>query len=93
MVETMNDPKFDAVEAAAAQKELEAFGEKLRADKAVVAAVQADLKASTGVANGFRKWESVQHAYVVCEPFAMSNGQLTQSFKVKRAEVSARYGS
>ena len=57
LVEVMNDPKFDAGEAAAAQKELEAFGEKLRSDKAVVAAVQADLKASTGVANGFRKWE------------------------------------
>mmetsp|Transcript_10851 Transcript_10851/g.21596 ORF Transcript_10851/g.21596 Transcript_10851/m.21596 type:complete len:767 (-) Transcript_10851:35-2335(-) len=93
LVEVMNDPKFDAAEAAEAQKELDAYGERLRSDKAVVAAVQADLKASTGVANGFRKWESVQDAFVVAEPFAMSNGLLTQSFKVKRAEVAKRYSS
>ena len=50
-----------------------------------------DLKGSTGTKGGFRAWESVAEAKVMVEPYAMSNGLLTQSFKVKRQPVIDRY--
>ena len=78
LVDIMNDPKFDREEADNAKIELERLGSKLRSDPAVVSAVVADLKAASGTSAGFRKWESVQDAYIVVEPFAMSNGLLTQ---------------
>jgi long-chain acyl-CoA synthetase len=43
---------------------------------------------SSGV---FRKWEQVNDVYVTLEPFAMANGLLTQSYKVKRDFVVKRY--
>ncbi|GMH46568.1 hypothetical protein TrVE_jg11296 [Triparma verrucosa] len=92
LVDIMNDPKFEREEADNAKIELERLGSKLRSDPAVVSAVVADLKAASGTSAGFRKWESVQDAYIVVEPFAMSNGLLTQSFKVKRAQVAEAYG-
>jgi long-chain acyl-CoA synthetase len=39
----------------------------------------------------FRAWEKVNDVYLTVEPFAMSNGQLTQSYKVKRDAVLAHY--
>ena len=51
---------------------------------------KADIKKST--TEGFRAWERVDTAYITLEPFAMANGQLTQSYKVKRASVMERYG-
>ena len=39
----------------------------------------------------FRKWEKVNDCYITFEPFAMSNGLLTQSYKVKRPQVTERY--
>ncbi|EEC48472.1 predicted protein, partial [Phaeodactylum tricornutum CCAP 1055/1] len=39
----------------------------------------------------FQKWEQVKDVYVTLEPFAMANGQLTQSYKVKRPFVLERY--
>jgi len=92
LVDVMNEPKFDRDETDNAKSELEKLGTKLRSDSAVVSAVVSDLKAASGTAAGFRTWESVQDAYVVVEPFAMSNGLLTQSFKVKRAQVAEAYG-
>ena len=48
----------------------------------------ADVKKAT---KGFRAWEQVGAIYLTLEPFAMANGQLTQSYKVKRASVLERY--
>jgi len=42
---------------------------------------------------GFRSWEQVGGIYVTMEPFAMVNGLLTQSYKVKRPAVQARYAN
>jgi len=42
---------------------------------------------------GFRPYENVSTVYITVEPFAMSNGQLTQSYKVKRDSVYERYGN
>ena len=39
----------------------------------------------------FRPWEVVNTVHFTLEPFAMSNGQLTQSYKVKRDAVYERY--
>jgi long-chain acyl-CoA synthetase len=93
LVDIMNDPKFEKEATVKAQVELAEFGEKLRANPAVSKAVVSDLKAASGANAGFRAWEGVQDAYLVVEPFAMSNGLLTQSFKVKRAQVAEQYGS
>jgi long-chain acyl-CoA synthetase len=41
--------------------------------------------------NGYGRWEQVSTVYLTMEPFAMANGQLTQSYKVKRDAVTARY--
>ena len=50
----------------------------------------ASVKAATS-GGSFRKWEQVSNVYVTLEPFAMENGLLTQSFKVKRDFVAKRY--
>ena len=39
----------------------------------------------------FRPWEQVSSVYLSLEPFAMVNGLLTQSFKIKRDKVKDRY--
>ena len=39
----------------------------------------------------FRKYEQVSDVYLTFEPFAMVNGLLTQSYKVKREFVAKRY--
>ncbi len=92
-VEVMNDPRFDPSDVPSAKELLKELTVRLQSDKSVVDAIQSDLKSSTGEPNGFRKWETVKDAMVLAEPFAMSNGLLTQSFKVKRNEVANRYGS
>jgi long-chain acyl-CoA synthetase len=53
-------------------------------------ALTADVKKATA---GFRGWEKVGAIYITLEPFTMANGQLTQSYKVKRAAVMDRYGN
>jgi hypothetical protein len=40
---------------------------------------------------GFARWEQVSTMYLIMQPFAIANGQLTQSCKVKRDAVTARY--
>jgi hypothetical protein len=38
----------------------------------------------------FTRWEQVSTVYLTLEPFAMADGQLIKSYKVKRDAVTAR---
>lgn len=87
--EKMNDPKCSEEECASSSEILRAASEELRSNKNMQKALMADIKVAT---KGFRAWEQVGAAHVTLEPFAMANGQLTQSYKVKRASVMDRYG-
>lgn len=91
LVDKLNDPQYDPEACADAARELRALTDALRSDSVLTAAVQDDLRSGTGVKGGFRAWESVSEAILLTEPFAMSNGLLTQSFKVKRQPVVDRW--
>ena len=87
--EQVNDPKCseqDSLDGCAALTEASA---KLRSNKELKKMLLAEMKVAT---KPFRSWEQVGDVYMTLEPFAMSNGQLTQSYKVKRAGVMERYG-
>jgi long-chain acyl-CoA synthetase len=62
----------------------------LRTNQALQKALMGSIKDAT---KDFRKWEQVGDVFLTMEPFAMVNGQLTQSYKVKRASVTERYGN
>eukprot|EP00542_Grammatophora_oceanica_P010336 CAMPEP_0194030520 /NCGR_PEP_ID=MMETSP0009_2-20130614/3971_1 /TAXON_ID=210454 /ORGANISM="Grammatophora oceanica, Strain CCMP 410" /LENGTH=741 /DNA_ID=CAMNT_0038670477 /DNA_START=288 /DNA_END=2513 /DNA_ORIENTATION=+ len=86
--EKVNDPKCTDDDCAASTETLKAATTKLRNDDALYKALKAESKAAT---KSFRAWEQVGNILVTLEPFAMANGQLTQSYKVKRASVLERY--
>jgi long-chain acyl-CoA synthetase len=86
--EQVNDPKCTEEECAAPSEILKAASEDLRSNQDLQKALMADIKKVT---TGFRAFEQVGAVYVALEPFAMANGQLTQSYKVKRASVMDRY--
>jgi len=88
--DTMNDPKCSDEDGEASMKILSAAAPKLQSNDALKAALKADIKAAT---SNFRAWEQVGAIHVVIEPFAMTNGLLTQSFKVKRDSVLATHGA
>ena len=88
--EVVNDPKCTESDCEENLQILKAASEDLRANAELQKALVADIKSATTV--GFRAWERVDSAYITLEPFAMANGQLTQSYKVKRASVMERYG-
>eukprot|EP00986_Skeletonema_menzelii_P020748 scaffold32200_cov148-Skeletonema_menzelii.AAC.1 len=88
--ETVNDPKCTEEDCAEACKRLVEASNELRSKKDVLEKVKSDVKAATS-GGKFRKWEQVSNVYVTLEPFAMANGLLTQSFKVKRDFVAKRY--
>lgn len=88
--ETVNDPKCTEEDCEAACKRLVEASNDLRSNQDVLKKVQADVKAATS-GGTFRQWEQVNSVYVTLEPFAMANGLLTQSFKVKRDFVAKRY--
>jgi len=88
--EAVNDPKCTEEECEANLKTLEEASADLRGNAELQKSLVADIKAATSV--GFRAWERVDAAHLTLEPFAMANGQLTQSYKVKRAAVMERYG-
>jgi len=92
LVDELNDPKYDQDSCLLASEQLETLQELLRKDKRVEEAIVGDLQACTGAKGGFMAWERVADCVLVVEPFAMSNCLLTQSFKVKRDAVEARYG-
>jgi long-chain acyl-CoA synthetase len=88
--ETVNDPKCTEEDCEAACKRLVATSNELRSKNDLLQRVKSDVKAATS-GDAFRKWEQVSDVYVTLEPFAMANGLLTQSFKVKRDFVAKRY--
>jgi long-chain acyl-CoA synthetase len=86
--EAVNDPKCTEEVLVENKKVLIDASLKLRKDDALKKALLSDIRTAT---KDFRAWEQVSDVYITLEPFAMSNGLLTQSYKVKRNEVSERY--
>lgn len=86
--DTVNDPKCSPQDCEAASKLLNEASDDLRSNKALMKAIMSDTKKATA---SFRQWEQVGDVYITLEPFAMVNGLLTQSFKVKRNFVVKRY--
>jgi long-chain acyl-CoA synthetase len=86
--EVVNDPKCEDCEAES--KLLREASEDLRKNMALQTTLVNAIRTSTST--GFARWEQVSTVYLTLEPFAMANGQLTQSYKVKRDSVMARYG-
>ena len=86
----VNDPKCTPEGCEENAKILNDASAKLRNNSQLQEALMADMRKATA---GFRNWEQVGDVYLTLEPFAMVNGQLTQSYKVKRAAVIERYGS
>jgi len=87
--EAVNDPKCTDEDCKTNSAVLLKTSEDLRKNKELQGALMSSIKAAT---TDFRAWEQVGAVYVTMEPFAMVNGQLTQSYKVKRASVMERYG-
>jgi long-chain acyl-CoA synthetase len=86
--EKVNDPQCTEEDCQEGCKVLNEAAEKLRGDKNLKKELIRALKKAT---SGFRTYEHVGDVYITLEPFAMANGQLTQSYKVKRASVMERY--
>jgi len=89
--EVINDPKCEPDDCAVASDLLRDASNKLRSNPELQTALVTLVKAATK--EGFRAYEQVSTVYLTMEPFGMANGQLTQSYKVKRDSVFARYGS
>jgi long-chain acyl-CoA synthetase len=91
-MEKVSDPKCSVEDFQSNQPLLVQASAELRSNAAVAKLVGDLVKTATATANGFRKWERVNDVFMTVEPFAMVNGQLTQSYKVKRPQVMERYG-
>jgi len=87
----INDPKCSPEECAVASTLLQKASDELRSNAELQKSLESLASAST--TEGFRNFERVNTVYLTMEPFAMVNGQLTQSYKVKRDSVFERYGS
>lgn len=88
--EAVNDPKCTKADCEDNLQILKEASDELRGNSDLQKALVADIKQAT--TTGFRAWERVNGAHITLEPFGMANGQLTQSYKVKRASVMERYG-
>jgi len=88
--EKVNNPQCSEEDCANGCEVLALASEELRSNKELQNALMADMKKAT---KDFRPWEKVGDVYVTLEPFAMANGLLTQSYKVKRDFVLKRYGA
>ena len=86
--EKINDAKCTREDFEQSAAILTSAAARLRQADSLKNALIADTKRAT---KNFRAWEQVNDVYITLEPFAMVNGQLTQSYKVKRASVSERY--
>jgi long-chain acyl-CoA synthetase len=86
--ERINDPKATEEDCAKDIESLINASSDLRSNDGLKSALMSDIRAAT---KDFRKWEQVGNLYLTLEPFAMSNGLLTQSYKVKRDAVANRY--
>lgn len=88
--EKANDPKCTPEDCEAACRILNEAADALRNNQDLKDALKADLRRAT---SKFRPWEQVGNFYISLEPFAMANGLLTQSYKVKRDFVTKRYSN
>lgn len=88
--EKVNDPKCTEEECTEACERLATASGEIRSNNEVTKKIASDVKQATS-SGSFRKWEQVKDVYVTLEPFAMVNGLLTQSYKVKRDFVAKRY--
>jgi len=86
--ERVNNPLCTEEDCAAACGRLAKASDEIRSSSDIVKKVAAHVNQATSC---FRKYEQVKELYVTLEPFAMANGLLTQSFKVKRDSVVDRY--
>lgn len=84
----VNDPKCSPEDAAEALEILQQASQKL-VNRELKQRVLSDIQKVT--AKKFRKWEQVGDVHLTLEPFAMVNGLLTQSYKVKRNVVQDKY--
>lgn len=87
-IEIVSDPKCSTEDCTTNCQVLVNASAELRKNKSLQSMMEDVIKSAT---NSFRKWEKVNDCYITLEPFAMSNGQLTQSYKVKRNQVMERY--
>jgi len=88
--EKVNDPKCTEEDCAEACERLAKASDELRSNGDAAKKVSLEVKQATS-SEGFRKYEQTKDVYVTLEPFAMANGLLTQSYKVKRDFVAKRY--
>ena len=86
--EKANDPKCTQEDCAEASRILNEAATSLRKHAALKQQLMSDMARAT---KAFRNWEQVGDVYVTLEPFCMANGLLTQSYKVKRAQVIERF--
>lgn len=87
-VDKVNDPKKTIEECVTEIEVLQNASSRLRKNSDLQKSLEGDAQRAT---KDFRAWEKVKDVYLTLEPFAMSNGQLTQSYKVKRDSVLQRY--
>ena len=85
----VNDPKCSPEDAAEALEILHQASTKLLGRRELKERILSDIQKVT--AKQFRKWEQVGDVHLTLEPFAMANGLLTQSYKVKRNVVQDKY--
>jgi len=86
--EKINDPKCLEEESSAMCSDLSDASSDIRSNDDLMTKLMSEVREAT---KSFRKWEQVGSLHVTLEPFAMSNGLLTQSYKVKRDAVLNRY--
>lgn len=86
--EQINDPKCLEEESSAMCSDLSDASSDIRSNNDLMTKLMSEVREAT---KSFRKWEQVGSLHVTLEPFAMSNGLLTQSYKVKRDAVLNRY--
>lgn len=89
-IDAVNDPKCSVDDCRSNCQMLVDASVPLRSNKELQQTMTDVFKQATA---DFRKWEKVNNFYLTMEPFAMANGQLTQSYKVKRAQVLERYSN
>lgn len=84
----VNDPKCTGEECAESLKALNKAAGNLRKNEDLMDVLKSEVKKSCAC---FKPWEQVREVCVTLEPFAMVNGLLTQSYKIKRDCIFSRY--
>jgi len=84
--QVMQDPNCSNIEETCSK--LKQYTRILQANQQLLAFLQKHVTKAT---TNFRTWEQVKNIIITLEPFAMANGLLTQSYKVKRNSVMEYY--